>query len=334
MDQPDALVVGGNRQPWKWSDRPDDVGVVSGVEAWVFALRGSYLWGGALCAKHLENHRLIILNLNPEHLDRYDRLLRAVRERGKVVGLCEGGLAELAANWRMWSRVADQCDLVIAINAHGLSYLRSLTSTSVEHIGIPYPVDGVRLYATPIEARRSEILLCAPLLARPLDYLAARELGVRMIGYERTFPLRIRDVTRHRTLDRNTYVRRAQELYNDPMLDVLAQTTPQRYLERGARARIWMNIDPRYTWGRNVLDGAALGVPVVSTRETWHARFLFPDLVVDSPYDIAGATAIARMLLENDRFYGDVVERAGAGIEEYRADACVQKLDSIVEWRG
>lgn len=321
-----ALIVGGNRQSWKWSDRQDDADVVNGIEAWVYALRGEYVWGGRLRQEHLSQFDIIILNLNPEFLARFDQLLQSDLPRGRVIGLYEGGLADLDSRWRLWSRVADRCDLVIAINGHGLSYLRSLTTTPVEHIGIPYPVGGVRRYRTSIEQRRPEILLCSPLLSRPLDYLAARPLGLVMIGYEKTFARRLHEIRRHRTLDRRIYTRRAEDLYADPKLHVLEETTPQRYLRRGGMARIWMNLDPRYTWGRMVLDGAALGVPVISTRETWHGPTLFPDLVVSSPYDIAGATMIARRLLQDEGFYREVVARAEATIHGYGPERSLARL--------
>ncbi len=326
MEQMRALVVGGNRQAWKLSDRPGDADVVSGIESWVYALKGEYMWGGRLRSEHLARFDTIILNLNPELLLRYERLLQVSGARGRVIGLYEGGLADLHSQWRRWSRVADRCDLVVAINGHGLSFLRSLTTTRVEHVGIPYPVEGVRRYRTPVEERQTEIHLCSPLLSRPLDYLAARPLGVAMIGYEKTFARRVHEIRRHRSLDPGLYTTRAKEVYDDPLLEVLMETTPQRYLERAGRARVWMNLDTRYTWGRNVLDGAALGVPVISTRETWHATSLFPDLVVNSPYDIDGATALAARLLSDDRFYLDVVTRAEAAVEEYSPERVLSRL--------
>jgi len=330
MKKGGALVCGGNRGTWSWTDRPDDADVISGIEAWVYALKGKYQWGGALSERDLETYDPIILNLNPEHLEGYDRILRSTPGRGRVVGLFEGGLADISSTWRLWSRVADRCHAIIAINGHGLSYMRSLTSRPVALVGIPYPVDGVRRHAIAIEERGPEILLCAPLLSRPLDYLAARPLGRPMIGFERTFPRRPYEIRRHRSLDKGIYLRRAGRLYSDPNLDILPETTPQSYLSRVARTSLWMNLDSRYTWGRNVLDAAALGVPVVSTRETWHAPQLFPDLVVSSPYDIDGATGMARRLLEDGGFYSRTVAAAAVGLEEYGVDRCMEKLGGLM----
>jgi hypothetical protein len=315
----EVLVCGGNRGAWRWSDRAHEEIFTNGIEAWVFALRGEYRPGSEFRSSDLDRYDLIILNLNLETLDHYERELKGgSSRRAKVAGLYEGDLAALNASWRSWSRVADLCDLVIAINAHGLSFLQSLTSSPVRFIGIPYPVDGIRSYHVPYEERERAILLCAPPLARPLDYLAARPTGLPMYAYEESFSRRPRDLVKHRSFDKERYIRRAAGLYDDASLTILAKTNFAEFFRRASRSLLWMNLDPRYTWARYVLDAAALGIPIITTRETWHASHLFPDLVVDTPYDIAGATALAQRLLNDEEFYRSTTEQALAGLVWYK----------------
>jgi len=312
---------------WRWSDRAHEEASTNGVEAWVYALRGEYKMWRELRREDFSGYDLIILNMNPAALGHYKRLLDdGAGRRAKVVGLYEGDLSLLHERWRTWGEVADRCDMVIAINRHGIGLLGELTSTPVRYIGIPYPVDGVRAYHVPVEERRREVFLCAFLLARPLDYLAARPLNIPMYGYEDTFSRRPRELARHRTFDKLRYVRRAADLYGDPALTVLPKTNLVAFFERASQSLLWMNLDTRYTWGRYVIDAAALGIPVVSTRETGHAPDLFPDLTVETPYDIDGATRIARRLLEDDAFYMHVAERAAAGLDWYRPEATAARL--------
>jgi hypothetical protein len=304
---------------------------MNGVEAWVFALRADYINGSELRAADLDLHDLVILNLNFDRLSHYLRVLgeSGMKRRARIVGLYEGDLAMLHDRWKEWSRVADRCDLIIAINGHGVSLLRSLTSAPVGFVGIPYPVDGIAAYRAPIAERRREIHLCAPPLARPLDYLAVRDLRLPMYAYERSFSRRVSELVEHRSLDKLHYVRRAGKLYDDPLLTIHPITHLPGFFEHASRSLLWVNLDTRYTWGRYVLDAAALAMPVITTRETWHGPQLFPDLVVDSPYDIAGAGALAGRLLGDPAFYASVADRAAAALDWYRPEATVGRL-----WRA
>lgn len=326
-----TLLTGGNRGSWSWSERAHEEEVMNGVEAWVFALRGDYKAWTMLEDADLDRYDLIILNMNFEALGHYERLIASRRERrAKLVGLYEGGLAMLHKRWREWGRVADCCDLVIAINEHGVSFLQSITSAPVRYVGIPYPVDGVARHRVPIEERSGEIFLCAPPLDRPLDYLASRSLGLPMFAYEETFSRRPRELVKHRSLDKMRYLRRAAGIYNDPSLALLPRTNLLRYFERVSRSRLWMNLDPRYTWARYILDAAALAMPIIATRETGHAPHIFPDLVVESPYDIAGATRLAERLRDDDAFYRSVTERASACLDWYRPENAIERLGEVL----
>lgn len=326
-----SLVCGGHPGAWHWSDRADEEGLSNGVEAWVYTLRGEYRQWSLLRAEDLASYDLLILNTNPEALPSYRRLLGGTPNRkAKIVGLYEGELAMMHDSWKQWKEVADMCDMVIGINAHGIGLLQSITSVPVYYVGIPYPVDGMRKYHVPLENRRREIFLCAFLLARSLNYLAARQVGLPMVGYERTFPRRIRELIRHRSIDKFRYVSRARELYNDPLLTVLPEDNLRGFFERASQSLIWMNLDTRYTWGRYVLDAAAMGVPIVTTRETGHAVHLFPDIVVETPYDIEGAGLMARRLLEEPAFYAGVAARAWRGLDWFRPEAALARLNEAL----
>ncbi|MBC8144876.1 MAG: hypothetical protein H7X80_04765, partial [bacterium] len=257
-----ALVTTEQASKWNWSGRRGNDALANGVEAWVFALRGDFRGVDFMKPEHFRTHDLVIVNLDYARIDQFDRLVPAKSDRSAiVVGLFEGELAGLSAYWRTWSRVADRCDLIIAINRFGVSTLESLTSTPVSYVGIPYPVDGIRQFVVPIEDRRREILLCADLLIRsPLDYLAARPLGLPMYGHVNSFHRRWREVFRHRSIDKQVYMKRAQKRYNDPALTILPQALIQEFFPRVARSLLWMNLETRYTWGRYVIDAAVLGV--------------------------------------------------------------------------
>jgi hypothetical protein len=327
-----AIVAGGSPGAWNWKQLAHDAATMNGIEAWVFALQGDYKRGTDLMPDDLDRYDLAVVNMNFGYLPHYRQALATGRQRrAKLVGLFEGDLAQLEKQWKEWGEVADCCDLIISINDFGTSFLQALTSTPVSYIGIPFPVDGIRSLTVPIEERHREIFLCASPLTRSNDYVAAQRLGLPMLAYEKSFSRRWREVMQHRSLDKMRYIKRARDHYNNPRLTILARTHLRGYLERVARSLIWMDLDTRYTWGRFVLDAAALGIPIITTPNTWHGPRIFPELTVESPYDARGAHDIATRLLDDPAFYRQVVEQASAGMDWYRPEQTVERLMKELE---
>lgn len=324
---PKTLVCANNSGSWNWLDRAGDEKTMNGIESWVYAFRGRYKHASMLAPKDLEENDLVILNLDYPLLAHYSSVLEKCGDaRARVVGLFEASLDRVHPFRTQWSQVADQCDLVVAINEFGLDYLSGMTSSPVALVGLPYPVDGMRELAIPKDERERALLLCGWLLDRSTDYDAVKGLGLPVVGYERTFKRTFRRALQRRAADRNRWVVRAREVYNDPGLEVRLQTGLAEYFRYVRKLFVWVNLDARYTWARYVLDAAALGIPIITTENTWQGPRLFPDLVVQSPYDVKGAEALARRLTEDADFYESVVVQASAQLDWYRPEATVQRL--------
>ena len=332
-DLPKTLVCANNSGSWRWVDRAKEENTMNGIESWVYALRGRYKHASMLQAKDVQENDLVILNLDYPLLTHYHSVLSqdSVR-RAKVIGLYEGSLDRVNPYRMVWSQVADSCDLVVAINGYGLDYLRSLTSTRVELIGLPYPVDGMRELAVPLEQRKQSLLLCGWLLERSTDYVAVKDIGLPMVGYERAFKRTLRRAIQHRTTDRKRWVLRAEEVYGDDNLSIYMQTGLKEYFMLARSLLLWVNLDSRYTWARYVIDAAALGIPIITTENTWQGPRLFPDLVVESPYDVKGAEVLARRLIEDSEFYQAVVEQASQKLDWYRPEATVERLYKALDF--
>lgn len=332
---PKALVCANNSGSWHWRDRAKEESTMNGVESWVFALRGKYKHASMLQAKDLEENDLIILNLDYSLLTHYLTVLsKTTSRRAKVVGLYEASLDRVHPYRTLWSQVADCCNLVIAINQFGLDYLSTLTSTPVSLIGLPYPVDGMRSLAVSVEERERAVLLCGWLLDRSTDYDAVKDLGLPLVGYERTFKRTFRRALQRRAADRKRWVLRAEEVYNDSNLSVHLQTGLTEYFQRVRRLFLWVNLDSRYTWARYVIDAAALGIPIITTENTWQGPRLFPELIVQSPYDVKGARHLAQRLIEEPEFYQNVVANAAKQLDWYRPEAAVARLYEGIEQGG
>ena len=67
-----------------------------------------------------------------------------------------------------------------------------------------------------------------------------------------------------------------------------------------------MNLDSRYTWGRYVLDAAALCIPIITTTATYHGPIFFPETTVPHAMDIDRAIEIGKRLTSDRDFYQHV----------------------------
>jgi hypothetical protein len=202
-----------------------------------------------------------------------------------------------------------------------------LTKSKVEYIGIPYPVEGVKKFITPIEKRNKRVFLCAQLLRRWNDYLAAKEIGIACYGYETRIT---RDVKRllsgfintgSFTWDREANIKKAKAFYHESSLDVREFTKNfEKYFTENSDSFFWMNLDSRYTWGRFVLDAAALRIPIISTASTYHSEIFFPQTTVAHAMDIERAIEIGKRLISDPDFYEDVANHPAGKMDFLKAD--------------
>jgi hypothetical protein len=126
--------------------------------------------------------------------------------------------------------------------------------------------------------------------------------------------------------DKSAPMRNIIRTIGSELLHVRPETSTREYLTAMGEDAIWLNLDERYTWGRYVLDAAALGVPIVTTRSTGHGQVLFPRTTVETAFSIDNALRHATMLLEDSDFYADVAGFAKEHIWQYNAPLIVQSL--------
>ncbi len=91
----------------------------------------------------------------------------------------------------------------------------------------------------------------------------------------------------------------------------------QKYLTQLAPARIIVDLNNRETVGRNALDGAALGIPCVSTARTDMQARLFPATTLTDSWDLHGAFELCAQLLRDPNFYRQVVAYAADAVRQF-----------------
>lgn len=76
-----------------------------------------------------------------------------------------------------------------------------------------------------------------------------------------------------------------------------------------SKAAVGVDLYSGFTYGRSVVEMAGLCVPAVASNTITAARHLFPETCVQ-PYDIKGAEAAIKRLLEVDGFADNVIKQA------------------------
>ncbi len=336
---PCTLVVGGNPGRWSAHDRAHEAAHVSGIEAWVYALDGDYSSHDELRQSDIDSHELVILNTNrieqPTHLKKLLGMMQKRSANTKVVCLLEGDMRDYLRPREYLRELFDSVDLINCINVHATEAIQLLTHTPVHYIGIPYPVEGVKSLRVQTQQRERRIHVCPFVLSRWTEVHLGQVLRLPMSGYEQQLSRRLRNVSsnyrKHGTLlNKGVLLQRASRMYPRHNLEVHAERWFSDYYRHAATALLWLNLDDRYTWGRHVLDAAALGVPIISTRSTGHAAILFPDCTVDTPFDVEAAAQKARRIIDDPEHYQSVITHADQALHMYRPEVIRHKLLSAL----
>lgn len=343
-----ALILSAPDGRWSASDNNGSwFATMNGVEAWIGAFGGDYI-GYKQATKHdIARYDIVIANSNLSFLPDFVRLAESRPAHVRWVMLIEGGASDYLLLKPEVQRAFAVSDVVNCINHHSLPFFRELvhlsgSSARVECIGIPYPVQGVRQFAVPIEtrlqSRPQSIMLCPLLLSRSNDYAVARRLGQEYpdlvyYGYERRLSRKWqnwREFWRQGSLNPNARLNHAAQLYNDSRLEIRAASNLEHFFIHNASAYFWLNLDPRFTWARYVLDAASLGVPIITTASTGHGETLFPETTLAHEYDIDRACELGRRLLDDKDFYRAVAEYAQERITDYGVEKSVQRLLAVL----
>lgn len=339
LSQPKVLVISGVREQWKSVERKKNASIMNGVEAWVYAMDGDYIGENKVTARDIAQYDIIICNTNDVYSQkRAEKLLRFCESRPSHtywVSLIEGSASDYLVPSRQVCDLFQSSSLVNCINRHSLPFFRALSTTPTEYIGIPYPLDDILQLRVPLEKREKKIFCCGYLLKRWNDYFVAKNIGAPYYGYERGFSRKLRFLIKnwknHRAIFNNKKTfDTIRDIYRDPQLEVRSVAALNDYFAHNAHAWMWVNLDERYTWGRYVLDAAALGIPIITTPSTGHATELFPYTTVDTPYSLDTAIAIGKSLLDDGDFYKTVAEYPLDKMDYLRPENMKKRLLSLL----
>ncbi|MGA2298110.1 MAG: hypothetical protein ABSG15_11235 [FCB group bacterium] len=338
VSNPKVLVMGGNPGRWSAVERKEDEKYTTGIESWVYAFNSDYVHILEANPKDIANYDIVIANSNfhNKYLPKLLSLQKNKPQNVKWVTLIEGDLSYYLKPNVFIKALLDSSDLINVINKYTLTFFKKLTNSKVEYIGIPYPVDSITQMAIQIEKRQRRLFICPWLLTRQNDYLAAKEIGLPYYGYEKRISRKLNTLlSNYKTYGSNSpnfNIEKAEKYYADKNLLIKTETTLKNYFEENRDSFIWLNLDDRFTWGRYVLDAAALQIPIITTKSTGHADDLFPYTCLEHEYDIVQAIELGKRLVEDIEFYRMVSSYPFGKMEHLKAEVIKNKLLSSLDY--
>ncbi len=326
------LLLSGNPGIWSPFERIHEKSYMNGVEAWAFALNADYRYSLKTNISDLQNYEIVICNSNLFALKHCLKLCLNRPKNQFWITMIEGSASDYLNPHPYFIELIDHSDLVNVINQKTLDYFRSLTKTRTEYIGIPYPVDEIRKFRVVAENRNRKIFICLTSLNRINDIMIARQTGLPFYIYENIISRKIKNIGiffKNMTISKNYFLKKAIEKYPD--LEVLPETSLKEYFRFNSKSFIWLNIDPRFTWGRFVLDAAALGIPMVTTSSTGHGDILFPFTCLNNEFDNEKALELIKRLSTDRDFYNQVSNYPENKMNYYKPENMVKRLFDFIK---
>lgn len=112
--------------------------------------------------------------------------------------------------------------------------------------------------------------------------------------------------------------------------DILDRMEYPDYIQALAESYINMDVTPHHTYGRGVIDAAALGIPTVGSNTIAAMRELFPLLACD-PVDDAKMEELIRRLMNEPEFMQLCVDSALDMVKKYDFTHAVERWNEMTE---
>ncbi len=114
-------------------------------------------------------------------------------------------------------------------------------------------------------------------------------------------------------------------------MDFYRRTGWLNYLAVLSKARLLVDMNNRETVGRNALDCAALGIACVSTSHSDMQQRLFPWTTLDNSWDVDAAFAMCQRLLQDPKFYRQVVDYAAETVRQFDIPAFLLRFKAVLD---
>lgn len=212
----------------------------------------------------------------------------------------------------------DACDLFLTIVESTKDSWQALTTTPVEYLPQPYPVEYATERYLPRDQKDS-VIFVAGVTDRP-NIRKGQRVAKKL---QEEFPEYTIHVTKIDDAPLDT-----SEL-SGSRFEIMPFQLWEEHLSYLAKTRLVINTDYTQTRGRVQVDCAAVGTPSIGADSDGQ-RDLFPDLPGNTDQTEEELFDQARRLLTDSTFYESVTRKAQERLKEYNYDKSAQRLRSAI----
>lgn len=311
------ILIGDNKGRDHLNAAPEDSRLqLSGLYQWANAFK-RFGKGGTIDAlwrrEDLEEYDIVHINMTPSNLQHISVIRDELGESSSTKIVCNVDLdvAHWSVNYSYYMtslvRELEKADILFHVESTGANVLSHLMDRKV-HV-CPHPVDVSGIYDH-MKKEREPIA----------GIMFHRYTGESMVPY-----IALRKIPLRRVLFGYTPIGKQAAVANAGMYDdILPHQGFNTHIEELSKMFLGCDLYNGFTYGRAVVEMAALAIPTVASNTIEAARHLFPETAVN-PFDTKGAEEKFKRIISDPDFADSVLltaaeKRSMYGLENrYRA---------------
>ena len=229
----------------------------------------------------------------------------------KLIVNVDFDVMQWGANWQyptLLTKAIDCADMIFHVETTGANILEHILNRKVHTLPHPVDIDGLDKYKKTEREPTIATMWHRYIPDCTLPYFAQKDIPLYriLLGYGAKIP----------TLAMYDFVYKPRGFIDT--------------IETMSSATFGCDLYPGRTYGRAVVEFAALAVPCICSNTIEAARWCFPDLVID-PFDVAGAHKLFMELINDAEKHEEVYRYAYDAAGYYSQKNCYNRFVEAVE---
>ena len=268
--------------------------IMGGLYCWVTAFReagGLGVMKATMAREELEKFDIVHVNVTPGHYSYVPQLREALGKSSSTKLIANVDYATT-----LWGntdpfilkKVLEEADMVFHVESSGARRLSGVMGKEIHCI--PHPVDVERLGKLKVQPSHPAVVTChfhrywgtwAPYYYATLNLRKEFNLRTMLVNVWGDSPIKV-----------------SLEAYFD---EIVGNTNYMEFMQK-VMAPAFANIDvtPDITYGRGIVEAAALGIPTIGANGIEAARTIYPELVVGSEEDNEIERHLRRLITDTE----------------------------------
>lgn len=267
----------------------------------------------------LEEYDIVHINMTPSNLQHISVIRNELGESSSTKIVCNIDLdvAHWSVNFSYYMtalvKELEKADILFHVESTGANVLSHLLDREV-HV-CPHPVDVSGIYDFITKERE-------PMAG----VIFHRYTGESMVPY-----IALKNIPLRRVLFGYTPIGKQAAVSNAGMYDdILMHQGFKTHIQEVAKMFVGCDLYQGFTFGRTVVEFAALAVPTVASNTIEAARYLYPLTAVD-PFDTRGAEEKFKKLISDPDFADSVIKMAAERCSMYGLENRYKAFCEMIE---